>query len=176
MDLDVFLKDHVSKGVRQNTFFHFTDARNIDLIKRHGLLSRRKLKELDIQIPAPGGNQWSMEAADRLGLDRYVSLCLTGSHPMEYAARNGGQIKDVVYLPIRPDVIKIPEVMMTGGVSNKSGIVPEAPDEVLEKLDLEVIYRRTNWKDASVMERLKAAEKFEILVPDQVPLEYILKI
>ena len=66
--------------------------------------------------------------------------------------------------------------MMTGGVSNKSGIVPEAPDEVLENLDLEVIYRRTNWKDASVMERLKAAEKFEILVPDQVPLEYILKI
>lgn len=76
MDLDAFLKDHVAKSEQQTTFFHFTDTRNLDLIKKHGLLSRRKLKELGIQIPAPGGNQWSMESADRLGLDRYVSLCL----------------------------------------------------------------------------------------------------
>jgi hypothetical protein len=176
MNLDVFLKEHVAKGVRQNTFFHFTDTRNIDSIKKHGILSRRKARELDIEIPAPGGNEWSMKSADRLGLDRYVSLCLTASHPMEYAARQGGQIVTAQYLPIRPDILKVPGVMMTGGVSNKAGIVPDAPGEVLEKLDLEVIYRRTNWKDESVKERLKAAEKFEILVPDQVRLEYILKI
>ena len=176
MDLDAFLNDHVAKSQQQTTFFHFTDTRNLDLIKKHGLLSRRKLKELGIQIPAPGGNQWSMESADRLGLDRYVSLCLTPSHPMEYGARQGGQIKEVVYLPIRPEIIKTKGVMMTGGVSNKAGIVPEAPGEVLEKLDLEVIYRKTDWTDASVKERRKAAQKFEILVPDRVSLEYILNI
>jgi hypothetical protein len=83
MDLDDFLKHHVEKSKQQTTFFHFTDTRNLDLIRKHGLLSRRRLRESSIQIPAPGGNQWSMDSADRLGLDRYVSLSLTASHPME---------------------------------------------------------------------------------------------
>ncbi len=176
MNLDEFLKNHVQKSEQQKTFFHFTDTRNLDLIKKHGILSRRKAKQMGIAIPAPGGNQISIQAADALGLDQYVSLCLKRGHPMEGAARNSGTIKDAAYLAIRPDIIKLPGVMMTGGVSNKTGIVPEAPGEVLEKLDLEVIYRRTNWKDAAVKERLKTAEKFEILVPDSVPLEYILNI
>lgn len=176
MDLDAFLTDHVAKSEQQTTFFHFTDTRNLDLIKKHGLLSRRKLKELGIQIPAPGGNKWSMDSADRVGLDRYVSLSLTDSHPMEHPARKGGQIKQVVYLAIRPDIIKTEGVMMTEEVSNKAGVVPASPGEVLEKLDLEVIYRRTNWADSSIKERRKVALKFEILVPDQIPLEYILNV
>ena len=173
MDLDVFLQDHVAKGVRQNTFFHFTDTRNLDLIKKHGILSRRKLREMGINIPAPGGNQWSRDSADRLGLDRYVSLCLTPSHPMEFTARTSGQIEAATYLHIHPNIIKIEGVMMTGGVSNKAGIAPEAPGEVLEKLDIEAIYRPA-WGAPGFVDRLKVAEKFEILVPDQVPLNYIL--
>lgn len=176
MDLDTFLKEHVAPSKLQNTFFHFTDTRNLELIKQHGLLSRRKMSKLGIEIPAPGGNQWSRDSADRLGLDRYVSLSLTANHPMEYAARQGGQIKKALYLPIRPDIIKVDGAMMTGGVSNKAGIVPEAPGEVLEKLDLEVIYRNTDWRDASIKERRKNAVKYEILIPDQVPLEYILNL
>jgi ssDNA thymidine ADP-ribosyltransferase, DarT len=174
MNMDAFLQNHVAKSVQQNTFFHFTDNQNIELIKQHGLLSRRRLKELGVEIPAPGGNQWSRDAADRLGLDRYVSLCLTKDHPMEYLARQAGQIEQVVYLPIRPDIIKVDGVMMTGGVSNRAGIVPEAPGEVLEQLDLEGIYKRTNWGNDAIKERRKAAVKFEILVPDEVPLRYIL--
>jgi hypothetical protein len=96
MNLDDFLKDHVAKSELQTTFFHFTDIRNLDLIKKHGLLSRRKLNELGIQIPAPGGNKWSMESADRLGLDRCASypspleqqatVCLANRH------EQGGQL------------------------------------------------------------------------------------
>jgi ssDNA thymidine ADP-ribosyltransferase, DarT len=166
----------VATSVQQTTFFHFTDTRNLDLIKKHGLLSRRRLKELGISIPAPGGNQWSMDSADRLGLDRYVSLCLTKSHPMEYPARRGGQIKEVMYLPIRPNIIKTEGVMMTAGISNRSGVALEVPSKVLDELDLEVIYRRTDWTDASIKKRRKVAQKFEILVPDEVPVEYILNI
>jgi hypothetical protein len=172
MNLDVFLKDHVEKGTRQKTFFHFTDTRNLDLIRKYGLLSRRRANELGIKIPAPGGNQWSRDAADRLGLDRYVSLCLTPSHPMEYGARKGGQIQEVRYLPIRPEIIKAKGVMMTGGISNKAGLVPESPGEVLEKLDIDAIYQ-PKWSETGFVGRLKVAEKFEILVPDHVPSDYI---
>ena len=95
---------------------------------------------------------------------------------MGYAARQGGQIKEAVYLSVRPDIIKAKGVMMTDGMSNKADVVPEAPGKVLEKIDLEVIYCRTDWTNASIKERRKVAQKFEILVPDQVPLEYILNV
>ena len=72
MNLDEFLKNHVQKSEQQKTFFHFTDTRNLDLIKKHGILSRRKAKQMGIAIPAPGGNQISIQAADALGLDQYV--------------------------------------------------------------------------------------------------------
>src|SRR5690349_18973301 len=102
MDLDTFLKEHVGKSTQQTTFFHFTDTRNIPFIKGQGILSRRKLKEKGIKVPAPGGNELSIQAADAAGLDRYVSLCLKKGHPMEGAARKEGTIKEVAYLGVRP--------------------------------------------------------------------------
>jgi hypothetical protein len=174
MKLDTFLRDHVAPSRQQNTFFHFTDTRNLPLIKKHGILSRRRLKEKGLKIPAPGGNDVSIRAADDAGLDRYVSLCLKTGHPMVGAAQSAGTIEDVTYLKVRPEIIKLRGVMMTDGISNKTGIVPAAPGEVLDKLDTEVIYQRTDWRDPEILKRLQVAEKFEILVPDEVPLEYIL--
>jgi len=91
-----------------------------------------------------------------------------------YTARQSGQIKEAVYLPIRPDIIKVEGVMMTHDVSNKAGVEPASPGEILDKLDLEVLYRRADWKDEAIKERRKSALKSEILIPDIVPLEYIL--
>ncbi len=43
--------------------FHFTDRRNLPSIKETGgLFSYAKLKEMGIEIPAPGGNDWSHDA------------------------------------------------------------------------------------------------------------------
>lgn len=174
MELEIFLKKHVDRSGQQRTFFHFTDTRNIPLIKKHGILSRRKMNEMGIEIPAPGGNEVSMRTADAAGLDAYVSLCLKTGHPMEGSAKKAGTIKEVAYLRIQPDIIKVPGVMMTDGISNKTGIVPAAPGEILDKLDTEVIYQRMDWRDPKILARLKIAEKFEILVPNEVPLKYIL--
>ena len=44
---------------RGDYFFHFTDTRNLPLIKQHGLLSMRRLKQEGIST-IPGGNQWSL--------------------------------------------------------------------------------------------------------------------
>lgn len=62
---------------------------------------------------------------------------------------------------------------MTDGVSNKSSVTPLPAADLIPKLDLEVIYSRTDWNDPAINERLKAAERCEILVPDCVPLKYI---
>lgn len=133
----------------------------------------RNAKAMGVNIPAPGGNQISFNADKATNMDCFVHLCLTTNHPMAYVARQDGRIKDIVWLRIHPHIIKLPNVLITDAVSNKTGVKPMLASDI-HKLDLEVVYKRTNWGDPAVNARLKIAEKYEILVPNYVPLNYIL--
>ena|SRR5258707_471906 len=155
------------------TFYHFTDRRNLALIRTHGLCSSAGLKKKGIAIPAPGGNQWSQEADANKGMDRYVHLCFKANHPMEYLARQDGRIKDSIFLQIHPDVLQIEGVMFSAGVSNKTGVQIVPIEEAYGLIDFQVLYTRTNWGDPEIQQRLQQAEKCEILIPDYVPIELI---
>lgn len=155
------------------TFFHFTDERNIPLIKEHGLLSNRELVRRGLKCLAPGGNQWSIDADVRTGMDRYVHLCLRKQHPMEYMARQEGRIQASRFLRIDPDVLLIGGAQLTDGVSNKTGVNRGDPIGMMHAIDWEVLYLRTNWKDPAIQERLKVASKYEVLIPDAVPVASI---
>ena len=153
--------------------YHFTDRRNLPRIREVGLLSRAKLRELEIEIPAPGGNDWSHEADLWKGLDEYVHLCFRNNHPMEYTARQDGRIDESIFLRIHPEVLEFEGVKFTPDVSNKSGIPIYSIDDAHEMIDFEVLYTQTDWRDPVIQERLQQAEKCEILVPDEIPLELI---
>ena len=156
------------------SFYHFTDRRNAASIReRGGLYSLAALREMGIEIPAPGGNEWSHEADESRGLDRYVHLCFRPNHPMEYVARQDGRIIDSVYLQIHPDILRTKGVMFTADVSNKSGVEAVPLAEALEIIDFKVLYTRTDWTDPEVQQRLRQAEKYELLAPDHVPMKYI---
>ncbi len=66
-------------------------------------------------------------------------------------------------------------VLYSYGVSNKSGmkIVPIA--EGAKAIDLQVLYKRTDWHDPEIKARLDRAELCEVLVPKHVPLKYFEK-
>lgn len=156
-----------------NAVYHFTDIRNLPSIRKHGLLSSHQIRRRsDVDLVAPGGNDWSQEADSIFGVDRYVHLCFFQEHPMEYLARQSGRITSTVFIRIAPTVILEPNVLFCKEVSNKSGasLVPYAQ---ASDFDWEVICARTNWKDKSVQDRLRAARKYEILVPDHIPLNLI---
>lgn len=73
--------------------YHFTDRRNLPLIREHGgLYPLAKLRKKNIEVPAPGGNQWSHDADEIKGMDEYVHLCFCNNHPMEHVARQAGHI------------------------------------------------------------------------------------
>ena len=97
-------------------------------------------------------------------------------HPMEYKARQDGRIENIFHLRIDPDVIKLPGVMITNDVSNKSGILPQSASDMLDEIDLEVLYNRTDWNGPAIQERLTAAEKSEVLIPGHVPVAYIVNL
>ncbi|WP_161978341.1 DarT ssDNA thymidine ADP-ribosyltransferase family protein [Sphingomonas oligophenolica] len=157
-------------------FYHFTDTRNLALIRASGLLYTRAQKEKERVAIAPGGNDWSLDADRRSGMDAFVHLCFFDDHPMEWIARQQGRIADSLFLKISPQVLRIPDTLIVDTVSNRADAVPRPAEEMIRNLDLKVIYTRTDWKDPAVQERLKAAKKCEILVPSHIPINLITNI
>jgi len=167
-DKDPFLRYGVT------AFYHFTDRRNLPAIQEHGgLYSLAKLRERKIDVPAPGGNDWSHQADERVGLDRYVHLCFRANHPMLFRAMQDARIAVPIYLEIHPDVIRVDGVMYTDDVSNKAGVEIRTLDRARQTVDFEVLYTRTNWKDPEIQRRLQQVEKCELLIPDHIPLDLI---
>lgn len=155
-------------------FFHFTDTRNLDSIRRsEGLFSRRELKRRGISIPVPSGDDWSHRTDDRNGLDTYVHLCLVKDHPMEYVARQEGRIDQTRLIKIDPNVLFEEGVRFTGEVANKSGVPLLTIALALESLDFSVIYDWTDWRDPEISKRRASAKKYELLVPVGIPLRLL---
>ena len=154
--------------------YHFTDRRNLTLIRQYGgLFSHAELRRRQIVVPAPGGNQWSLDADQISGMDGYVHLCFRSNHPMEYLARQDGRIIDSIFLEIHPSVLQVPEVRFSPGVSNRADAEYFAIDQARVMIDFQVLYTRTDWHDAAIQERLRAAEKAEILIPGHISLNLI---
>jgi hypothetical protein len=172
MDLDQFIRT-MQVSPRNQCFYHFTDARNLPSIRQHGLLSAQVLDLLSISVAAPGGNELSRSLDRTNGMDGYVHLCFDSNHPMEFAARQDGRIQSCHWLRIAPSVIKLPGVLVTAEVANKTGVVPGKPQDLLGTLDLAVIYARADWNDPIIRQRLQAARRYEILVPRSVAANYI---
>ncbi len=115
----------------------------------------------------------SLNSDHMKGTDEYVCLCFTNNHPMAHIAMNDDRKLDPIYLAIDPQVIKLPNVMITNAPSNQSDIVRVPAAAALDGLDLEVLYKRTDWSNADIQGRLQKAEKYEILVPGSLAKQYI---
>jgi len=170
MELELFLERHVRTSQQHRRFYHFTDRKNLDLIRSHGLLSARELRRLNLfQRVATGGDENSLASDVTKGTDGYVCLCFTTSHPMHYVVRTQRGL-DPVYLHVSPEIIKLPGVMITNAPSNQNGVAPQLAATGLDGLDLEVLYKRTDWRDPAIQSRLQTAEKYEILIPKSIPV------
>ncbi len=156
------------------SLYHFTDWTNLPLIRKYGgLWPLASLKRSNVTIPAPGGNPLSHELDAKNGMDEYVHLCFRANHPMAYVAQDQGRITNCIYLEIHSHVLTFANVMFTDEVANKTGVVPRPIAAAEQMIDYEVLYTPTDWHDPAIMERLKRAEKCEVLVPHQIPLNYI---
>lgn len=154
--------------------YHFTDRRNLPIIKEMGgLYPLSQLHEKNVEVPAPGGNEWSRDADALKGMGNFVHLCFRNTHPMEFVARQDGRITDTIFLQIHPSVLQFEGVRFTSDVANKAGVESVAIADAEGLVDFEILYTRTDWKDTAIKARLSQAEKYEVLVPHIIPLAYI---
>lgn len=162
----------IRKSPVQKTLFHFTDTRNISSIRKIGLLSRRELHGRSLDH-IPGGNELSRDLDDSRGLDAYVHLCFRKQHGMAHIATKQGRIIDLQWLSIEPDILTLPDVLIAPDNSVKTGIVARPATDALSELDLDILFDRNDWKDPTIRKRLIAAERYEILVPRMVAIDYV---
>jgi hypothetical protein len=154
--------------------FHFTDERNLDRIRSAGgLLSIVAQREHGFECAFPGGNAWSHEADRRFGLDSYVHLCFFDAHPMEYCARKDGRITKSRFLRVDGRVLRQAGARITLGVSNERNMEILTVREALERLDIDAIVERLNWRDPDQLERVLSARKYEVLIPRKIPITLI---
>lgn len=161
-------------GVRH--LYHFTDEANIPQIKAQGgLLSLRRLIAAGIVPPRPGGNQWSHDADRHKGVDQFVHLAFVQDHPMKWIAEHkDGRIGPVRVLSIHTSVLSLPGVMYTADVANKAGVPLLSTAEADIHFDSEALYGYTDWSVPENRARRDQTKKYEALVPDFIPLDFIL--
>ena len=85
-----------------------------------------------------------------------------------------GEIDDTIWLSIPPSIILSDGVLFCSRVSNSDGaeVIPISRITPQE-FDAEVVLKRTDWKDPIIRDRLNAAKKYEILIPNSIPPEMI---
>ena len=165
----------ISASSQHKYVYHFTDEVNLPSIVERGLLSKEQLRAQGLWPPkATGGNQLSWDLDIHRGIDPFVSLCMTRNHGMKFLAEQEGRLSKPVYLGINPAVLALPGVKIALGVANANDVTILPVAEAIAHLDTEVLYSRTDWKDATVQARLRLAEKFEVLVPRSVPRPLIM--
>lgn len=138
-------------------FYHFTDMRNLESIRKFGLFSTAKLGASQI-VPVYGGNDVSLAADKAFGVDHYVHLSFSADHPLLHIARQAQRIEQPRVIRVAPEVLLLEGVKICDGVSNKAGMVLGEPMETLRKLDLDVLYFRCDWNDPAIKERRKIAK------------------
>ena len=92
-------------GKIEPKIYHFTDIENLPSIRKHGLLSWKKLKERGIPH-TPASNNLSRQLDSRHNLEDYVRLCLGQYHPMAEKAVQENRIKSIAWLEIDSSVIR----------------------------------------------------------------------
>ena len=82
--------------------YHFTDQRNVESIRQHGLYSFAAIKaRLDLSVGSdfyPSSDNRSREIDYDKNLSNFIRLCGEQHHPMIRIAKNENRIKEVAWL------------------------------------------------------------------------------
>lgn len=150
-------------------FYHFTDKRNLESIKKHGgLFSWYYLNKHNVVIPRAGGNELSRVNDSKFGLEDYVRLSFCVDHPMTYRLDQEGY--QLVLLKIKTDVACLAETRFSN--INATDSLPHSYGRSLEDLKkVNIRATRMNYlrKDSPYFKEHQA----EVMVKTFIPIEYI---
>lgn len=158
--------------------FHATDQSHLPSIAQHGLLSEVERQARGIVPQFPGGNALSRALDSQYGLLNYVFLGFFRSGVMP-AHKHERYRRRPRILHIHPQVLHFPGARIAVGRANhartRSYSVARATQEMDGEVFEKLIMGISDWGDTPKWKINKVLD-YEILIPAQVPPEYIVAI
>ncbi len=147
-------------------FWHFTNIKNLPLIKGRGLYSKQKLESEGLYSQVlTGGNQDSLELDQQRGHWNLISLAYTPATPMFYHAK---QTEHLVYWVVDPKVASFENVIFTNknALKKLNGTTRKPGLEGLSEVQFKYFYPNhpysRDWREFV---------QAEVLVPDSIQPE-----
>eukprot|EP00929_Paragymnodinium_shiwhaense_P107928 TRINITY_DN74277_c0_g1_i1.p1 TRINITY_DN74277_c0_g1~~TRINITY_DN74277_c0_g1_i1.p1 ORF type:complete len:944 (-),score=119.29 TRINITY_DN74277_c0_g1_i1:30-2861(-) len=152
-------------------FYHFTDKRNLQSIREHGLCPWSYLDSIDVPRPAWGGSDASREIDVTKGLQEYVHLSFCRDHPMRATAVQDGRIKDCVLLQIDPVVASWTETRF----SDRNANSPQCREgeTLVDLLRVRFDLVRLPNKASVPLEEERPLYSAEVMVKHNIPMRLI---
>ena len=151
------LRDHGIKSL-----FHFTDASNLESIRKCGLMTWKRLTEL--KIPArmnSSGLSHNLDASK--GLADFVRLSFCKKHPMMYVSLKDKRIATPVVLEIKLEAVSRPGVLFCG-INAAAKAAKVSPNPGVIRVD---VVKAGSQRD--VDQSLRPFYQGEVLVPEWIP-------
>jgi hypothetical protein len=166
--------EEILKSKNITKFYHFTDRKNLDSIRKNGgLYSWWKAEELGIDIPMPGGIGFGRDLDKKHGLHNYVRLCFTKKHPMLFIAKQDKRIINPVFLEIKSDVAYLNSTRFSNMNATRNGHQQGSTLEDLKRIRFDLVSKPDQFY---VSENERHYYQAEVLVLEKIPLEYITNI
>ena len=160
------------KRHRIGSLYHFTDARNLESIRRNGgLYSWWQCGRRGIRITAPGGDRRSRRMDEEHALQDYVRLSFNPRLPMMYVAQKAGRIGDIAILRIDPSVIYLEPTLFSDRNANDRDAWLGPSIKTFERIDFRLATGTRRYLDLEQAER--KLFQAEVLVNGHVPLNLI---
>lgn len=161
-----FKRHLTTNGVRY--FYHFTDKRNLESIRKMGgLYSWQYCEDHDIEIARPGGDSTSRSLDRRHGLQDYVRVSFCTDHPMKWILEQQGY--DIVLLKVKIDVACLEgtlfsDINATDNNHHHGGTLAD-----LQRINIPATQQNFVSRESDIFKQHQA----EVMVKTFIPLEYI---
>lgn len=168
-DAEIILNYLRKNGVRY--FYHFTDVRNIDSIrKKGGLFSWKYCDNNNISIPNAGGDDSSRRLDTKNQLEDYVRLSFCVDHPMAYRIHKAGA--KIVLLKVKIEVAALYDTQFSDINATDNNVSYGRTFKDLCKVDIQATKRRCVSKQDEDFKLHQA----ECMVKTHIPSKYIVNL
>lgn len=152
-------------------FYHFTDERNLENIRKYGgLISWYSCAKHEIGVISAGGDSLSRNLDVRYGLQDYVRLSFCRDHPMAYKHKLAG--KNLVLLQIKIDVALWEETLFSNMNATDNEHSHGGSLNDLKRIDFAAVKKNYVSRDDEDFKYHQA----EILVKTAIPKEFIVNL
>ena len=144
------------------TLFHFTDAANLDSIRKHGLMSAATLNAQSI-TSVMNSDELSRKLDQDVGLQDYVRLSFNDQNPMQFKVLEEKRASNLVMLKVKLEVVSRPGVMFSDCNATRNEAVKSVNPDIVR---FDIVKAKNQFQVSASLRHFYQAE---VLVPSPIP-------